>query len=156
MVRPRLPTDDQVTIAKRHKNRLKVQQHRERQRQKKKLVSKTKATTTEVKAPPPTLPATLSFVVPARPYSFAVERPANVNETTRKKNNAMERVYCGRSRLKHRMRRVFQELEDTLVELKVSGFDRQKRGGGAGSAFKWRYQFDVYNHSINSFFFTVG
>lgn len=140
MARPRLQTDDPVLVARREKNRIKVQQHRQRQ----KKLGASKAPTRKLNAPLPTLPPPLSYTVPPRSYSFALAREVtNLNE----RNDENERIYCGRSRLKSRMRVVFQELEDTLVQLKEAGFVQQKRGGGSQSKFKWLFQFDVYNHS---------
>jgi hypothetical protein len=66
----------------------------------------------------------------------------------KERDNAKERVYCARSRLKKKMRLVLEELEDTLLKLKDANFRGQKRGGKTkDSAFRWCYQFDAYNHS---------
>ena len=98
------------------------------------------------KAPQPSLPAKLSFDVPVRSYSKKGSQLGTIGKGER--DEVKERLYCARYRLKTRMRKVCRELEATLTGLEKTGFAYQKRGGKPGSSFKWRYQFDVYNHSM--------
>jgi hypothetical protein len=66
------------------------------------------------------------------------------------RDNAKERIYCARSRLKTKLRLLLKELEATLLQLKDSGFKEQKRGGVARKKFDWQYQFDAYDHSMRT------
>ena len=148
MVHPIEDTNDLPLQAKRDRTRAKVKRHRDKLKKEQKEIWKLK--TTKLKAPPPTSPLRLPFELPPPRFRSppTVEKEKVIPKNGKKRNAEQERMYCSRSRLKIKMRAVFQELEDTLVQLKDTGFDRQKRGGGEGSNFKWRFQFDVYNHSM--------
>jgi hypothetical protein len=113
---------------------------------KKPRMSKKKPLNAKWQAPQKTKPPKLAFEVPVRSY---LRKGALVGDTNEKqRDDVKERLYCARYRLKNRMRAVCKELEDTLTGLEKTGFAYQKRGGKPGSNFKWKFQFDVYNHSM--------
>ena len=87
---------------------------------------------------------------PPRKISFprGFPKAAATNKAIRPRNAAKEKLWCVRSRFKLKMIGVLEELEGTLVQLDKSGFQAQKRGGKVGSNFQWKFQFDVYNHSV--------
>jgi hypothetical protein len=99
-----------------------------------------------VKTPKPTIPPKLFFEVPVRSYTSSGQGGVEEKKGSGR-DDEQESLYSARYRLKKKMREVCKELEETLTELEKTGFDKQKRGKKAGSAFSWKYQFDVYNHS---------
>ena len=97
-------------------------------------------------APKPSLLTKLSFEVPVRRYAKKDGKTTPIIKGNR--DDEKERLYCARYRLKTKMRKICTDLEETLTGLEKTGFANQKRGGKPGSSFKWRFQFDVYNHSM--------
>ena len=147
------PTNDtSVSAALENKKREGNKERQERFRAKKRA-AQSLLTLGEKKAktPPPTLREKLIFSVPPpRKISFprGFPKAAATNQAIRPRNAAKEKLWCARSRLKLKMIGVLEELEGTLVELDKSGFEGQKRGSKKGSNFNWKFQFDVYNHSV--------
>jgi hypothetical protein len=165
MPRPILESNDLELNSRRQAAREKMQRHRARPKKQPSPAKKASpAKTKRLVVPNPTLPPVLSFELPpprhrSTPAVNEISEVANcllnlrqapVGPRKKPRDLSMERVYCARSRLKKRLGIVLDNLETTLVALKDSGFQRQKRDGTFKTNFNWCFQFDAYTHAVRT------